>query len=428
MASEAFPLALTLKTLLHVHTFATKLLVGIYDKRLHKFLLPDQLEGSLDGYGQYCRMVRRSAQGDELCRQDMVNRGRDSSVAGLQVCHGGLWTYQMPVTVNGEDVAVIISGKFRLGNADRVEESMLRRQALYEKLGLATADSAACNEAFDAVRQLSHAQLVGQVVPSLEELQGEVRGVYQVVHERQTLEADKAALNEHILNVSHDLQLRLQAIMASAEMFLVDLEKRQSLIPAEVVAEAGGLRREIEKFRVPLLNLGHETMHGQYEFEVCSLGQIIQHSMNLYESEASRKNVRFEVRPEIQEFPMIEMSRGHIDHVVNNLVDNAVKYSYYGTESKTRVVRIVGKLARPYYRLTVDNYGIGIRHHELEEVFKRGYRSELAKHERRRGSGLGLAIAKEIVEAHHGWITAASRELEGAWIVRFTVSLPLRQP
>jgi signal transduction histidine kinase len=101
--------------------------------------------------------------------------------------------------------------------------------------------------------------------------------------------------------------------------------------------------------------------------------------------------------------------------VLNNLLDNAVKFSPPGGE-------IVVACAQPtpdVAQIAVRDRGIGLDPSEQERIFERFY--QVNPSERSVGLGLGLSISREIVERHGGRIWAESPPDGGA---RFVVELP----
>lgn len=96
------------------------------------------------------------------------------------------------------------------------------------------------------------------------------------------------------------------------------------------------------------------------------------------------------------------------------LLDNALKYS------SDAIDIWVGKEEEQAF-FTVEDHGVGIRKEEQEHVFDRFYRVDKARSRESGGTGLGLAIAKQIVEAHQGFLHLESQEGQGT---RITVLLP----
>lgn len=101
--------------------------------------------------------------------------------------------------------------------------------------------------------------------------------------------------------------------------------------------------------------------------------------------------------------------------VFNNILKNAVAYSYPDTEIQVRLEEAGGKV-----KLFFSNQGRTIPHQKLELLFEKFFRLDDAGATNTGGAGLGLAIAREIVTLHGGAIRADSRNE----VTTFTVELP----
>jgi signal transduction histidine kinase len=165
---------------------------------------------------------------------------------------------------------------------------------------------------------------------------------------------------------------------------------------------------------------------GAYEFRFCSLRTIVDEAVALYRREADRRFIDFEVS--MTGKSAVECSQRHAQHMMNNLVANAVKYSYRGSPEQSRYIEIRGINRRQAYEVAISNYGIGILPEEMSQIFEKGYRGVLTRDESRTGAGLGLAIAKEIADEHSGSISPESIEFEGAFKTTFTLRLPILRP
>lgn len=112
---------------------------------------------------------------------------------------------------------------------------------------------------------------------------------------------------------------------------------------------------------------------------------------------------------------IVSADRSHLCNILNNLVENAVKYS--GQE-----VEIIATAAinEGFVALTVSDNGYGIPTGDLKRIFRRFYRGKASEGEQP-GMGLGLAYVKLLVEAHGGDISVESSEGKGS---RFTIKLP----
>jgi two-component system phosphate regulon sensor histidine kinase PhoR len=110
-------------------------------------------------------------------------------------------------------------------------------------------------------------------------------------------------------------------------------------------------------------------------------------------------------------------TREGLDHVVQNLVDNAVKYGG-GSPVCVRALRVDGRV-----RLQIEDGGSGIPKGHEERIFERFYRVDAGRSRDQGGSGLGLAIVKSHVEAMGGRVWFEHAE-PGA---RFVVELDADQ-
>ncbi len=116
--------------------------------------------------------------------------------------------------------------------------------------------------------------------------------------------------------------------------------------------------------------------------------------------------------------PRVNIDAKRIRQVLDNLIDNAIKYSEEGTE-----VRVVAERVGSELRISVADQGIGIPAEELGKVFDRMYRIEQRLTPQLGGVGLGLAICRGLVEAHSGRIWVESEVGKGS---TFYFTLPIQ--
>ena len=106
-----------------------------------------------------------------------------------------------------------------------------------------------------------------------------------------------------------------------------------------------------------------------------------------------------------------------LEQVVQNLLQNAVKYSPHGGP-----IRLLLDIHSANARLRVEDRGLGIPPEALDQIFGRFYRAENTASYQLSGIGVGLYVVKQIVELHGGYVEVESVEGEGS---TFTVLLPL---
>jgi signal transduction histidine kinase len=137
------------------------------------------------------------------------------------------------------------------------------------------------------------------------------------------------------------------------------------------------------------------------------------HLLNWAEHERAR-DLRFESSDRDPLWTSVH--RPLLGQLVDNLVENACKYSAPGTPVTVRAWSEPGAVA-----LSVEDRGCGISAEETARVFEPFYRAQSAQRLGRAGVGLGLAVARRIAAAHGGTITAESKPGQGS---RFVVRLP----
>ena len=124
----------------------------------------------------------------------------------------------------------------------------------------------------------------------------------------------------------------------------------------------------------------------------------------------------FELRLRSNDDTPIPIKAEHWKQVIMIVLDNAVKYS-----TKKQVIELEGNRSDNAIQLRIQDYGIGIPHDEIKQVFDRFYRVDKARGRLVGGSGLGLAIAKRIIESYEGRIEIASKVDEGTTV---TLKIP----
>jgi signal transduction histidine kinase len=116
-----------------------------------------------------------------------------------------------------------------------------------------------------------------------------------------------------------------------------------------------------------------------------------------------------------------EWDAGRLEHVLENILSNAVKFSPADSP-----IEIVTQATPECLIVSVCDHGRGVDAAELAQLFDRFYRSPSAASEGIEGSGLGLYIARGIVEAHGGAIHASSLGRGQGCTIQFT--LPWQLP
>jgi signal transduction histidine kinase len=219
-----------------------------------------------------------------------------------------------------------------------------------------------------------------------------------------------------VSNVSHELKTPLALIRLFAEtleMGRVSNDEEMRVYGRIINRESNRLTQLINN----ILDFSRiEAGRRKYQFVETNIAEVIEEA--LQSCEYQLQSAGFDVTTGIQsELPPVLIDREAITQAVQNLLNNAMKYS-------TDVKRIEVRVERRGETLAVEiaDCGVGIPRSEHRKIFEKFYRISIGTVHDTKGSGLGLAIVRHIVEAHHGEILVASAPGKGS---RFTMLLPI---
>ena len=225
----------------------------------------------------------------------------------------------------------------------------------------------------------------------------------------------------------HELQIYLQAIVSTAELMSVEAASISN-VPEKLNEYSREIFSYARMLYYSILNsMGCSEIAG-YRFDRVNIGAVLCDLAELYTPLTRRKNITISVKSYHKHFPYLELSLPPIDLAINNLLDNAIKFSLSGSPQARRQVAVVGKRSGRFYKLSFINYGVCILPEEYDRIFEDGYRGAVARSEYRVGIGRGLYVAKVIVEKHHGRIHVRSEKDDEGYYNTFEVYLPYRQP
>ncbi|MFW5853012.1 MAG: ATP-binding protein [Patescibacteria group bacterium] len=174
-----------------------------------------------------------------------------------------------------------------------------------------------------------------------------------------------------------------------------------------------------------LLNIDHiEADKRDYNFAEISLADLINKTVQEFSSRVESKNINLEVKiPE--KTHLVEADLGKIRMVLENLLDNAIKYSKNDGQVTVELKDDRINSAQSSLEVVVKDNGIGIPEAEQKKIFHKFFRASNAVANEPDGSGIGLYISKDIIENHKGTFWFESVEGEGT---AFHFILPLKQP
>lgn len=146
-----------------------------------------------------------------------------------------------------------------------------------------------------------------------------------------------------------------------------------------------------------------------------AIAPVVTEAVDRFRSQAAAKNI--ELRIDVPEPIDLALDRPIMSDAIDNLIDNAIKYSSAGT-----VVTISARAADGDVRLEVRDQGAGIDRADLPHIFEPYYRGRLGDRESVRGTGLGLALVQAAATAHGGTVDVSSVPGRGSC---FSLRLPL---
>ncbi len=376
-------------------------------------------------YEGHCRYIQSLPGGKAMCEADEKRRARvarENRRAGLTLCHAGIYNYAAPVVLDNDVKAVILYGELRLaGDAHEAESLEKHREAV-------------ANLELDAEQaQKLRSLLVETKLYSEDEFAHLQTTLPRVAEWLYRIFDDEEKARHHIEKVTHEIQTRIQSIL-NAEVLLLEFDE---LKKHELKRGIHEIINSAEALATVVNNLG--KFQREYRFRRQRLEALLVEAKRIYESEARRKyiDIKINFSPVDGRDAYLEFSREHLQLALNNLMHNAIKYSFRGAQGRDRFVEIKGQRNGNFYEVSIENYGVGILQSEIDDtlIFQDNYQGKLTNGEYRTGSGKGLFFVKQVIDDHHGKIEAFSEQMsqerspEGQpHLVRFVVSLPFEQP
>lgn len=219
--------------------------------------------------------------------------------------------------------------------------------------------------------------------------------------------------NSFITTMIHELKrpvttLKMCVSGLENEKIMADRDARKEMLTEtrnalDILSAYFSKLRDITFNNVSQIPLNIQTLNIHHLFEAVTKATVI----------PSDKTVSF--KNDIDEGLEVSADRSHLYNILNNLVENAVKYSGKEVEITASATVSDGSL-----ELHICDTGNGIPARDLRHIFKRFYRGKASAGEQP-GMGLGLTYVRLLTEAHGGRISVSSEEDKGTC---FTINLP----
>ena len=271
------------------------------------------------------------------------------------------------------------------------------------------------DETIEAAKGLSHPEIPISLSEEMIDIQNELNLARELSLRNIALakEAEQRK-NDLIVYLAHDLKTPLTSVIGYLTLLRdepqlsPELRGRYTKIALEKAERLEGLINEffdITRFNLTTLSLETERTNLSRMLE-----QIAYEFYPIFAEKELTWNM--EIASEVEIF----CDRDKMERVFDNLIRNAVNYSYSGTEIFLSMQPLEDEV-----EIVVKNHGKTIPPDKLDRIFEQFFRLDSSRSSSTGGSGLGLAISKEIVELHGGRIQAESADES----IIFKVLLPM---
>ena len=214
----------------------------------------------------------------------------------------------------------------------------------------------------------------------------------------------------------HDLKNPANAIKGLVEL-LEDYDltaSEQQEIMTSIIESSGNM---IELVQAITEAFAKEKFDDEYIMELAFLQDVIQSVVTMNAAYAKKKEIRL-LNNASSSMPEFKFDKLKIKEAMDNLVNNAVKYSLANTD-----VTVHSYMTESKVIVEVNDNGVGMTKNDLLQLFEKGAKLTPQPTGGEKSSGLGLWIVKKIIDGHGGSITCDSKKGIGT---KFTFELPFK--
>ncbi len=238
--------------------------------------------------------------------------------------------------------------------------------------------------------------------------------VLLVITDRTEQRRVDALRRDFVANASHELKTPVSGIQALSEALSVTVERDPGRARALVERLAGEAER-LSKLVRDLLDLHRLEDSSGPQRGLVDLAALVRREVERLSPLGAERAVRVET--DLPDRAPLAGVEEDLRLIVANLLENAVGYNRPGGKVTVRLDRVDGA-----WRLDVHDTGIGIPRQDLDRIFERFYRVDVARSRASGGTGLGLSIVRHAAERHGGRVSVDSVLGEGS---TFQVVLPV---
>lgn len=271
-----------------------------------------------------------------------------------------------------------------------------------------------------------HEQILMAYFSLIQRESGFISGIVCVLHdvtEQQRIDRER---KQFVSNVSHELRTPLTSVRSYIEALNDGAWQDKEVAPQFLRVTLDETDRMIRMIN-ELLSLSRmDSGTAKLDLEFVNLRELFNYILNRFDMMLKKDSVETKKLSDDKHYTIkrefidkdlwVEIDTDKFIQVVDNIMNNAIKYSPDGGVITCRLTEADGKTI-----LSISDQGLGIPKKDLKHVFDRFFRVDKARSRAQGGTGLGLAISKEVITMLHGKIWVESQEGKGS---TFFIALP----
>lgn len=227
--------------------------------------------------------------------------------------------------------------------------------------------------------------------------------------------------NDFINNMTHEFKTPIATISLAVDAMRNEkvLQDRQKIdyFRGIIKEENQRMNRQVETI---LKASQLERQEVELNLVPLHVHQVIKDVVDNFALQLQQKNGHAELSLNAEN-DLVDADEVHFSNMVNNLVDNAIKYS---KDNVPIAVKISTQVEGKKFVMRFEDNGIGMNKETVKRVFERFYRAHTGNLHNVKGFGLGLSYVKTLIQAHHGDIKVDSTLGKGS---TFVIELPLKK-
>lgn len=251
---------------------------------------------------------------------------------------------------------------------------------------------------------------------------GFISGLVCVLHDVTSQQKEERERKQFVSNVSHELRTPLTSVHSYVEALSDGAWKDKDIAPQFLTVIQNETNRMIRMIN-DLLSLSRmDSGTTKLNLEYVNIKELFNYILNRFDmiikkDENDQNSKKYTIERYFTDKDLwVEIDTDKFTQVIDNIMNNAIKYSPDGGVITTRLLE-----THNHVILSISDQGLGIPRKDLGRIFDRFFRVDKARSRKQGGAGLGLAISKEVINLLGGQIWVDSIEGQGS---TFYISLP----